>query len=69
MGSMGVVLIFNSWIILPLPALMFAIYSILVRKEEAMMTTVFGGKYKRYAADTGRLFPRIPPAKINTDVS
>ena len=63
LGSIGVVLIFNSWIILPLPALMFAIYAIIVRKEEAMMTEVFGEEYKRYAANTGRLFPRILPAK------
>jgi len=62
LGSIGVVLIFNSWIILPLPVLMFVLYSILVRKEEAMMTAVFGEEYTGYAARTGRLFPRMLPA-------
>jgi protein-S-isoprenylcysteine O-methyltransferase Ste14 len=62
-GSIGVVLIFNSWIILPLPVLMFVLYSILVRKEEAMMMAVFGQEYKEYAGHTGRLFPRMLPAK------
>jgi protein-S-isoprenylcysteine O-methyltransferase Ste14 len=52
-------LMFNSWIILLLPLFMFPVYSILVRKEEAMMTSVFGEEYQRYAAQTGRLFPRL----------
>jgi protein-S-isoprenylcysteine O-methyltransferase Ste14 len=63
LGAVAVVLVFNSWIILPLPVLMYATYSILVRKEEAMMTNVFGEDYRRYAVRTGRLFPRIVPAK------
>lgn len=63
LGATGIALIFNSWIILALPVLMYTTYSILVRKEEAMMMAIFGEEYKRYAARTGRLFPRIPPAK------
>ena len=62
-------MIFNSWIILPLPAFMFVLYSILVRKEEAMMMAVFGEEYKQYAAHTGRLFPRMLPAKEAKDPS
>jgi protein-S-isoprenylcysteine O-methyltransferase Ste14 len=62
-GAIGIALIFNSWIILLLPVLMFATYSLLVRKEEAMMMGVFGEEYKRYADRTGRLFPRLPPVK------
>jgi protein-S-isoprenylcysteine O-methyltransferase Ste14 len=61
LGAIGVALIFNSWIMLALPVLMHATYSILVRKEEAMMAAVFGEEYKRYAGRTGRLFPRIRP--------
>jgi protein-S-isoprenylcysteine O-methyltransferase Ste14 len=59
LGSLGVSLMFNSWIVLLLPVLMYVAYSILVRKEEAMMTAVFGEEYQRYAARTGRLFPRF----------
>jgi protein-S-isoprenylcysteine O-methyltransferase Ste14 len=59
LASLSISLMFNSWIVLLLPVFMFAIYSFLVRKEEAMMTAVFGEEYQRYAAKTGRLFPRI----------
>lgn len=59
LGSLGIALLFNSWVMLLLPVLMFIAYSLLVRKEETMMTAVFGEEYERYAAKTGRLFPRI----------
>ena len=59
LGSLGIALLFNSWIMLLLPVLMYIAYSILVRREETMMTAVFGEEYLRYASKTGRLFPRI----------
>lgn len=55
----GVALLFNSWVLLLWPPVWALIASVLVRKEETMMTQVFGDEYKRYAARTGRLFPRI----------
>lgn len=58
LGAIGISLLCNSWIILPLPVFMFIAFSILVRKEEAMMVEVFGEEYQRYAAHTGRLFPK-----------
>ena len=58
LGAIGIGLLFNSWIVLLLPALMYPTYSILVRKEEMMMIAVFGEEYRRYASRTGRLFPR-----------
>jgi protein-S-isoprenylcysteine O-methyltransferase len=69
LASTGAALLLNSWIMLPLPVIMFVLYSILVRKEETMMMAVFGDEYKQYAAHTGRLFPRIPPAKKTKDPS
>jgi protein-S-isoprenylcysteine O-methyltransferase Ste14 len=62
-AAVGVALIFNSWIILPLPVLMYITYSVFVPKEETMMVEAFGEKYKQYAARTGRLFPRLGPEK------
>jgi protein-S-isoprenylcysteine O-methyltransferase Ste14 len=56
---LGIALIFNSWIILLLPVLAYAVNSVLVRREEKMMTEVFGEEYRRYAARTGRFFPRF----------
>ena len=55
----GIPLYFNSRIILLWPVVMYAVYSLLVRREEAMMSSLFGEEYKRYAARTGRLFPRF----------
>lgn len=59
LGFSGISLLFNSWIMLLVPLLQYPILSVLVRKEEAMMTAVFGEEYTRYAASTGRLFPRL----------
>jgi protein-S-isoprenylcysteine O-methyltransferase Ste14 len=59
LGSLGIALMFNSWIILPLPILLYPVYSFLARKEETLMTAVFGEEYQRYAAHTSRLFPRF----------
>ncbi len=59
LGSLGISLLFNSWILLLQPVISYAIISLLVRKEETMMTALFGEEYKSYAAQTGRLFPRI----------
>ncbi len=53
----GVALMFNSWIMLLWPALVYPAWSTLVRNEEKMMTGIFGEAYKSYAAHTGRLFP------------
>ena len=58
-GFLGISLLFNSWIILFQPVISFFIISLLVRKEEKVMTSIFGEKYQRYAAQTGRLFPRL----------
>jgi protein-S-isoprenylcysteine O-methyltransferase Ste14 len=55
----GVALLFNSWIMLACPLLQYLIMSFLVRKEEKMMSGVFGEDYARYAARTGRLLPKI----------
>ena len=59
LASLGVSLLFNSWLILLWPVIMYVVYSILVRKEESIMTAVFGEEYRRYASQTGRLFPRL----------
>ncbi len=55
----GVALMFNSWVILLWPVLLYPVWSVLVRNEEALMTAIFGEEYRRYAASTGRLFPRF----------
>ena len=59
-GFVGASLLINSWILLLSPVIQYLILSYLVRREEAMMATVFGEKYAQYAAQTGRFFPRFP---------
>jgi protein-S-isoprenylcysteine O-methyltransferase Ste14 len=55
----GIALMFNSWIMLLWPLLLYPMWSLLVRREEKMMAGVFGDEYTRYAARTGRFLPRI----------
>jgi protein-S-isoprenylcysteine O-methyltransferase Ste14 len=59
LADLGVALLLNSWIVLPWPILVYPIWSVLVRKEEKMMTAVFGEEYKHYALHTGRFIPRL----------
>ncbi len=59
LGFLGLALLLNSWITLLCPLIQYPILSILVRREEKMMTAIFGEEYQRYAAKTGRLLPRL----------
>jgi protein-S-isoprenylcysteine O-methyltransferase Ste14 len=59
LAGLGTVLLFNSWIMLLWPMLLYPIWSILVRKEEDMMTAIFAEDYKRYASHTGRFIPGV----------
>jgi protein-S-isoprenylcysteine O-methyltransferase Ste14 len=59
LAGLGAVLTLNSWILLVWPLLVYPIWSILVRKEEKMMTAVFGAEYDKYASSTGRFLPRL----------
>jgi protein-S-isoprenylcysteine O-methyltransferase Ste14 len=59
LGLTGISLLFNSWILLLAPILEYGILSRLVRKEEAMMASVFGDTYREYAMHTGRLLPKL----------
>jgi protein-S-isoprenylcysteine O-methyltransferase Ste14 len=58
-ADIGLVLILNSWILLLWPIILYPIWSILVRKEERMMESVFGEAYKTYASHTGQFLPRL----------
>jgi protein-S-isoprenylcysteine O-methyltransferase Ste14 len=59
LADVGLVLILNSWILLLWPILIYPIWSVLVRKEEKLMESVFGAAYRTYAAHTGRFVPRL----------
>ena len=55
----GIALMLNSWILLLWPVLVYPVWSVLVPKEEKIMTEIFGEEYRSYAARTGRLFPGL----------
>jgi protein-S-isoprenylcysteine O-methyltransferase Ste14 len=55
----GIALVFNSWTMILCVLFIFPVLSVLVRKEETIMHSFFDEDYVRYAARTGRLFPRI----------
>jgi protein-S-isoprenylcysteine O-methyltransferase Ste14 len=55
----GIALVFNSWVMLLCIFFIFPVFTLLVRREETMMTSLFGEEYRLYAKRTGRLFPRI----------
>jgi protein-S-isoprenylcysteine O-methyltransferase Ste14 len=59
LAGLGTALIFNSWITLLWPILIYPIWSILVQKEEKMMSAIFGEEYKKYASRTGRFIPGV----------
>lgn len=58
-AGLGASLLFNSWILLLWPFLIYPLWSLLVRREEKTMAYFFGKEYERYAARTGRLFPKV----------
>ncbi|MEJ2110183.1 MAG: isoprenylcysteine carboxylmethyltransferase family protein [Acidobacteriota bacterium] len=64
-SGLGVALIFNSWVLLSWPVIVYPIWSLLVRREEKMMEAEFGEEYRRYSNLTGRLFPRIFKRRVH----
>jgi protein-S-isoprenylcysteine O-methyltransferase Ste14 len=59
LATPGTALILNSWILLLGPILMLLVLSVLIKREEQMMTAVFGEEYEQYAVRTGRFIPRL----------
>jgi protein-S-isoprenylcysteine O-methyltransferase Ste14 len=57
--SMGVALMFNSWMYVLWALLLHPIWHVLARREEKIVMNVFGDEYRRYAARTGRFVPRF----------
>lgn len=57
--SMGVALMFNSWVYVLWALLLHPVWHVLVKREEKIVMDVFGDEYRHYAARTGRFAHRF----------
>jgi len=55
----GIILFFNSWLLLTIPCFVFVMFKMFVNREELLMEREFGKKYAEYKENTSAIFPRI----------
>jgi len=53
----GIILIFDSWILLTIPIIMYIIFRILIKQEESFLQSKFGETYVDYKNKVTLLFP------------
>ena len=55
----GIILFFNSWLLLTIPCFVYVMFKIFINREESLMERAFGPEYREYKNDTPALFPKI----------
>lgn len=55
----GIILFFNSWLLLTIPCFMYFIFKIFIHREEYLMEKEFGQEYIKYKKSTSAIFPKI----------
>jgi protein-S-isoprenylcysteine O-methyltransferase Ste14 len=55
----GILLFFNSWILLTIPVFMIIMFKIFINREERLMEKEFGQEYIEYKNNTSALFPKV----------
>ena len=55
----GIILFFNSWILLTIPCFMYIMFKIFINREEYLMEKEFGQEYIKYKNNTSALFPKV----------
>ena len=55
----GIILFFNSWLLLTIPCFMYFIFKIFISREEYLMEREFGQEYIKYKKSTSAIFPNI----------
>jgi len=55
----GIILFFNSWLLLSIPVFMIIMFKIFINREENLMENTFGAEYVKYKHHTPALFPKI----------
>ena len=59
----GILFFKNNLLILAIPILFWAILTVMVKKEEAVLTEVFGNEYLQYKKKVNRCIPWFPSKK------
>lgn len=55
----GILLLFNSWLLLTIPCFMLLMFKIFIIREERLMADEFGQEYTNYKNGTSTIFPEI----------
>lgn len=55
----GIILFFNSWLLLSIPCFMYIMFKIFIHKEESLLEEIFGQVYIKYKSNTSAIFPQI----------
>lgn len=55
----GIILFFNSWLLLTIPCFMYIMFKIFINREETLIEEEFGQEYIKYKNNTSAIFPKI----------
>ena len=55
----GIILFFNSWLLLTIPCFLYIMFKIFINREEYLLEEVFGDEYIKYKNNTSAIFPKI----------
>jgi protein-S-isoprenylcysteine O-methyltransferase Ste14 len=55
----GIILFFNSWLLLTIPCFMYIMFKIFIHREEYLMEKEFGQEYIEYKNNTSAIFPKV----------
>jgi len=55
----GVLILFNSWLLLSIPIVMFVAFKMFIKEEEIYLQDRFGEEYTKYKVSVGLLFPKF----------
>jgi len=55
----GIILFFNSWLLLTIPCFVYVMFKIFINREEYLMEKEFGQEYIEYKNNTSAIFPKL----------
>lgn len=55
----GIMLFFNSWLLLTIPGFMLIMFKVFIPREEALMEKKYGRNYLEYKNNTTSIFPKF----------